>query len=260
MGAMPDGSPGYATVKLGSAPKIISVDAALANFDSMSIKEKKKMARRLLLAGFLTMSAGETPEEALQSVTLEELRDAVKTMLTVAAERYSTGQKITPDELMKQAIEFNLDGVGIKAKGAEKQWDALNNLVKTGTPGAPKEEPFTGVKKSKVIQDQDVWSRAKARQLVRSTLQNALQRDPTDAEYEDFVAALQEHQREHPYTIRTKERYKEGELVRTNTQTTGGTDVEEFAYNYARENPTYAEWNAVGTYLPLVFQALQSTV
>lgn len=230
-------------------------------FDSLTQDQKRKIAKKLILAGLISGSG--TLNEILNSTSLDELTQAYLGVLVEAAKRYANGQEITPDGVLDIYINWNMRNLGIDNFNDKNAWGKANKAVARGAgvspaTGEPIEEDLSGTHRS-VNVSRDIWTAQQARGLARATLQNALGRDPTNEEYEDFVAMLQEEQRENPTrTITRTTTDEEGLVTRTNSRTKGGVDVEQLAYDYAREHPSYAEWNAVGTYLPLALGALSS--
>lgn len=248
----PMGGGGRAIEEFGQVqPKIMDASALVRRFEAMSNKKKEQLARKLAMAGYLT--GGSTLAETVKGATLDEVATAYESLLKEAAGRFASGQLVSPDDILETNIRYNLHRFGANETAPESSW------WKTLTKTQQEPEPFSGTKVSKNV-IRDIYSASEARNLARQTLQNALGRDPTQAEYEDFVSALQTEQREHPVRQTTRTKYKDGEVVRTNTTSRGGVDVQQFAYEEARDNPGYAEWQAVGTYLPVVFNELGAGV
>lgn len=235
---------------------IKSMDALMSEFESMSVKQKKNLARLLVMAGMLPKNASETLEEAAQNATLIEVADAYAELLASSAARFANGQLMSPDDLLEMHIRYNYgDAVGPDFSVSGGGVDGLiNSLSGGGEVGKPHTE--------KMVQESvDIWNADDARTLARATLQSVLGRDPTEAEYEDFVAALQTAQRNNPVVSTTKTRYDaEGNVVKTRTTNTGGIDPSTVAENWADRRPDMAEWQAVGTYFPAAMAALGSVV
>lgn len=237
-----------------------SMTDLMLDFDAMSEKEKQRMARKLLLAGYLDKHVGETFEEAARRINLLEVESAYGTLLAEAVQRTATegARALTPEQILTQRIKYRLSASNVDESGSfDDWWKRVNRKDKRGEDA---EAPLRDGKFTTREQIRDIWSASEARNLARATLQNALGRDPTRSEYQDFVAALQEAQRENPVTSRSTQTYEDGELTNTSTTTHGGVDPEQFAYQQARETPGYAEWNAVGTYLPVALNLLGSGV
>lgn len=228
-----------------------SVDELGSEFESKSIKEQKQMARLLYLAGFLN-----DPDAPLIDVT-----QAYASLLGEAAMRFASGQNISPDDILEMNIRYNTGNDNFKIKGGKKgSYTDVSNIYLPGDPNAP-QEPKTVTRTDKSV---DIWNAEDARGLARQTLQQALGRDPTEAEYEDFVTALQTAQRNNPTISKTTTHYdSEGIATSTHTKTTGGLNehgINELATEQAQSAPDWAEWQAVGTYFPAVMQALGSVV
>ena len=242
--------------------KTIAATVLIERFQRLPIKDKMAWARRLLMAGYLgPLYSGETFAEALRRFTMDEVEGAYETLIGVASVKWTEGQqRVTPDMLLEQATRYELAKRGLDESAPETSWwRMLNRSQRKDRDAGAAEDPFTGVK-TQVDISRDIWSVSEARGLALATIKNALGREPTKEEYEDFIAALQTEQRENPQKTRTRYVYDEGELVRTNSRTTGGVDEEMFAYDQARAMPGYAEWQAIGTYLPTALSVLGAGV
>jgi hypothetical protein len=217
----------------------------------------------------------EDAPEAARDMTLNEALEAYNELLMDAAGRYSRGQNITPEELLEQAVAYRLPR-GAKWDGSYGQLvDILGeNDINVGS-GLSGDEDLSGTHKytsTSTSVDRDVMDPNDAMALTRAMLQRELGRDPTKGEFEDFIGAIQYAQRVNPSrtttrTTRTDTTDSEGELVDTNTHTSSSTragitsaGLEDIALRKARANPDWAEWQAVGTYAPALFQALGATV
>jgi hypothetical protein len=107
-----------------------------------------------------------------------------------------------------------------------------------------------------------------AKNLVRGMLQQELGRDPTQGEYEDFLSAIHAAEAQDPTTQKTTSTYTldNNDQLRLASQNTvthagiGAAGVEQLAYERAQQQPSWAEWQAMGTYAPALFAALGATV
>lgn len=239
-------------------PQTKTLSQMMTDFDHWNIKRKQDMARKLALAGFLgSPYKGETLDEFVKRQDYISVEQGYAQLLQSASSRYAAGQKVSPNQLLNQYIDYN-KSTGLFAGSA-----GAGGAGGTGSPYANQTRTETNTSKSV-----DIWSPMDAKGLARATLQRELGRDPTQAEFEDFVAALQAKQRANPAVTRTTNttKYdKYGSPVNTNSSstTTGGLTaqgIDEFATEQAQANPGWAEWQAVGTYFPAVMQMLGAGV
>lgn len=240
-------------------PDTRTIGVAMSDFEAMTSAEKRKLAERLALAGMLTVGSsggpykGETMKEFVSRANLVDVQNSYGDLLQAAASRYSAGQQMTPDELLDMHIEYNRDAA--EAAGGIPGWyGASGDGGESGSPYANKTVTTTNSQR-------DIYSADEARGLARAILRRELDRDPTDEEYEDFVSALQTKQRENPTVTTTRTRYDEnGSPTNTSSTTRGGVDLEQFAQDQAEDNPDWATWQAIGTFLPALFEELGSGV
>ena len=243
--------------------------ALLQEFDGTSIAMKKEAARLLALAGYLDLSSASDPGQALQntiaSATLSDVRDAYSALLEEAESRYTQDSlELTPQQLLMMNIEFRhggKKGLDFDSKDASGIWDsATGGGSGGGSGGLGKPEDLSGTT-TNTQKVRDIWNPKDARQLAEQTLQSILQRDPTQAEYEDFVAALRNEQKENPLKVTTSTTTdKEGGVIAQTTRNRGGVDPSTFAGDFAEDAPDHGDWQMMGTYWPAVLQALGSTV
>jgi hypothetical protein len=233
-------------------PYAVSVNDMMLKFESMSDKRKRALAERLAKGGFFDQSPykGETLSEFIARMTLADVQGAYGRLLESAAARYQAGQSISPDELLAMHIDYN------------SKASAGTGIFGTGEgPGGSKVEHGPDKTTSTSV---DIFSATDARGLARATLRRELGRDPTEAEYEDFVAALQAKQKANPSVTTTRYTYdKNGNVVDTSYKTTGGMTsygLDEFAQSQAEQNPGWAEWQAAGQFFPGAMAVLGSAV
>ena len=114
----------------------------------------------------------------------------------------------------------------------------------------------------------DVLNPKDAKALTKAVLQQELGRDPTQGEYEDFLSALNAAERENPDVSHTTSTYRldpvtqSPYLAKQRTVTQQGISeagLAQVAQEQAQRNPNWAEWQAMGTYVPALLQALGST-
>lgn len=262
-------------------PSTTTIDALLTAFEQMGLREQRRLALLLTIGGFAGSVALEDAPAAARELTLNETLNAYLELLDDAAGRYSRGQKITPEQLLEQNVAYRLprsadwDGTygGLATILAENEID-ISGVDDVG--GEPeKERDLSGTRTTTATStnvSRDIMDPNDAMALTRALLQRELGRDPTKAEFEDFISAVQAAQRSNPTKTKTKQTStvttnKKGRVVDSDTEssstTTGGISqagVEDILLRRARQNPDWAEWQAVGTYAPALFQALGATV
>lgn len=240
-------------------PNTKTIGGAMSNFEALSSEEKRKLAERLALAGMLTVGSsggpykGESMKEFVSRANLVDVQNSYADLLQAAASRYSAGQEMTPDQLLDMHIEYNRDAA--QAAGGIPGWyGAPGEGGESGSPYANKTITTTNTQR-------DIYSRDEAEGLARAILRRELDRDPTNEEYEDFVAALQTKQRENPTITTTRTQYDEnGSPMDSSSTTRGGVDLEQFAQEQAEDNPDWATWQSIGTFLPALFEELGAGV
>lgn len=257
-----------------------TIDDLLAQFEDMDAREQRRLALLLTIAGFGPSADLADAGAAAREMTLNETLNAYLELLDDAAGRYSRGQKVTPDQLLEQNIAYRLP----RGSDWDGSFDGLvdilheNDISTTGIdlPGEEdKPKDLSGTRtttQTNTSVSRDVMDPNDAMALTRAMLQRELGRDPTKAEFEDFISAVQAAQRRNPSktttTTTTKSRLnKKGRVVDSDTSTDSTTQsgissagIEDIALRKARANPDWAEWQAVGTYAPALFQALGATV
>lgn len=235
-----------------AGPDYKSVDELVSEFEAMSNKRKKEMAKLLAMAGFLT--GGNDLQDTVESATLMEVTEAYSNLLQATAARMASGQQMRPEDLLDLNIRYNVEAAGVEID--DDDFSKLYGKL-TGQTGKPRKEV-------RVDERLDIWSAQDARALARQTLQDVLGRDPSEDEYDEFVSALQTRQRQNPVTTKRVTRFDaQGNVVGTRSTSTGGMGagaIEEFARQQAEAAPDWAEWQAVGTYWPVLQQSLGSAV
>lgn len=274
-------------------PKQADAMELLQKFEKADKKEQRRMALLLTIAGFTGSTELDNAAEYAADLSLGEVVDAYASLLEVAAGKWATGQKITPDQLLAQAISFRLPG--------RVDWDGdFNSLVSalsesstagfkppknaTSPTGDPQTDKLAEELKDKLKElnespagtysttntsiSRDIMDPNDAMALTRGMLQRELGRDPTQAEFEDFIGTLQGAQQANPsattatrtYTLDDEGRVVADRQVSTTQSGIGASGLADIALRNARSQPSWAEWQAVGTYAPALFQALGSTV
>ena len=255
-----------------TAPAETSIERLLEDFEQMDRKEQRQLALLLTIGGYGSSVSLEDAGKASRDMTLNETLNAYLELLDDAAGRYARGQKITPEQLLEQNVAYRLP------RGAE--WDGsygdlVGILKENDIPVVEEDEDLSGTHtttSSNTSITRDIMDPNDAMALTRSLLQRELGRDPTKAEFEDFIGAVQAAQRANPTRTTSKSTNTvttdaDGQVIDSDTRSTstsrGGISsagLEDLMLRRARQNPDWAEWQAVGTYAPALFQALGATV
>lgn len=245
-----------------------SIDKLAYDFEKAPQDFQKQMAVWLALGGY---APGETVDvdKAVESAlgwSIGEAVEAYRDLLSDSSEVYTNrGKRLTPMQILARAIAFRLP-VGTEWNG---NFSSLNDVIgKAGLVpaedgssggGGTAEEPFTGSQSTTSV-SRNIMDPTDARQLARALMLRELGREPTEEEFADFVGALQSAQRGNPTVTTQTGHFEDGELTKTTSTTRGGINPEEVALQKVRKNPSWAEWQAVGTYAPALFEALGATV
>jgi hypothetical protein len=298
---------GSVMVSTGQQPATRTMDSLLREFEEMDHRAQRRLALLLAVGGYAGSVSLDDVGAAARDMTLNETLTAYMDLLDDAAGRFARGQKITPDQLLEQNVSYRLP------RGSD--WDGTfqdlthvlheNDISVTGVDlGDPSTADGTDWEKEKEKQrrqrdkaegtrtststdtasssnvTRDIMDPNDAMALTRAMLQRELDRDPTKAEMEDFVAAVQAAQRSNPTrtsssttrtTSESQTTNRRGRVVdsssdvdtsSSSTQHSGITSagIQDILLRRARANPDWAEWQAVGTYAPALFQALGATV
>lgn len=233
--------------------RTVSITDLMMKFEGWSDKRKREMAKRLAQAGMFSTSPykDESLEEFVSRQTLGDVQAAYANLLESASARWQqAGQKITPDQLLDMHIQYNKMAAG------------NTGIFGDGDGPGGAEDNFTGTK-TQVNRSVDIFDADSAKGLARATLRRELDRDPTEEEFEDFVAALQTYSRQHPTINRVTQTYEDGELTGTNSVTRGGytqAGVDELLTRQAQSTPGWAEWQAAGQFLPAALGMLGAGV
>lgn len=251
-----------------------TLDKVLLEFEKASKKEHRRMAFLLALAG--RFGALEDLSEAsmiAREIPLGKVMTTYEALLTEASDAYMVrGHKITPEQILKRDIAYRLPG--------KVEWDgkldsldtSLKNAgVHVGPGVSGKEEEEEEDLDSTTTQtsvSRNFMDPADAKALVRGLLQNELGRDPTAGEFDEFLAAIHSAERNHPgkstVTQRVVEDPDTGDVsMSTRTRTTEGISaagIQDMALEKVRQQPGWAEWQAVGVYGPALMSALGATV
>jgi hypothetical protein len=254
--------------------KLGDYNALLNRFDKLDTPELRRWALLLTLAGY--NATGSTNREQVQeagptasvpvdkaveyskSMSRGEILTAYSNLLNDAAMQFNMGNRLTPNQLLKRAIELRLP------VGAD--WDGKLSSLTENSLSQMMEDAGLSLAGTRTSTERvtDFMDPMDAKALTRATLQRELGRDPTQAEYEDFISAIHAAEAGDPTTQRTTTT-TDAQGFTTNqssvvNQGMTSAGVGQLALERARQNPDWAEWQAMGQYAPALFDALGSTV
>jgi hypothetical protein len=205
----------------------------------------------LALAGYNGPMSPEQAAEYSKTAPMNDVFELHLSFLKDAANLYGTGKKITPQQYLKQLLDYRLGD----------QWNG--NLKGLTAESASKLGTNETKTTSQTTRSVDLMSNEDAKGLVRGMLQQELGRDPTQAEYEDFVATLHSAQRANPSISTATQTVDENGNSTQSVRSRGGLNeagMQQALYEDLRKKPAWGEWQAVGTYAPALFAALGATV
>jgi hypothetical protein len=219
------------------------------------------MLRLLAIAGFTSSAVPlDAVDDFVKDSTLDEGIAAYQALLETASSYYmNSGLQVTPEDVLKSRLAYRLKAQGVKWDGklSSLSGDSFADVLKNS--GQSQAGTYTTTTKSV-----DFMNPKDAKGLVQQTLQQQLGRDPTQAEYEDFLAAIHAAEKDDPstttttYTLDDQGRQTDSSTV--THQGIGATGLAQMAQEKAQRQPGWAEWQAMGTYAPALFAALGSTV
>lgn len=222
-------------------------------FIQLDAEKQRHWAYLLALTGYASPTVAADATKAAEFAKTAPLSTVIamhQAFLQDAADQFNLyRRKITPQGLMKEMLSYRLG----------KDFNGDINSVKPGVGGSSLAGTHTATSKSV-----DYLNPEDAKGMVRNMLQQQLGRDPSQAEYEDFVATIHAAERANPSTSTTT--YTTDEQGNTTNQSTvshGGLNqsgYDQLLYDKARSLPSWAIWQAVGTYAPALFQALDAPV
>jgi len=168
-----------------------------------------------------------------QNASRSEVWAAWADILQEAAKGHASGIEVTPGQILARSEK---DPVS-KKEGLPDKYTIPNKQVNITDP----------------MQASDVLSRA---------LQDALGRNPTAAERQGFIAALNAAERANPTITRTTYTKQSSGQYATSSVTTGGVQPVSFAQDWvARQNPgEIGAYQAATTYMGALLQALGAPV
>lgn len=234
----------------------------LSDLQAQFLRQKQEHQRHwaylLALTGYAGATAAQDPTKAAEWAKTAPLQDVVNAhqqFLQDAAAQFNLyRRKITPEGLMKEMLAYRL---GDKFSG-DINSVSINSAASLAA-GAGLAGTHTSTQKTL-----DFMSPTDAKGLVRGMLQQQLGRDPTQAEYEDFIATIHAAEAANPSTSTTTySTDAQGNTTNSSTRTSGGLSqagLDQTLYQKAKSLPSWAVWQAVGTYAPALFQALDAPV
>lgn len=254
-------SSGSTDMPIKDGVQYIKQSTLLRQFSRLDPTAMRHWAYMLALSGYAGGS-NQDPEQAAQLAKYDSKANIMgyyANYLKDVAAANAYGQKVNPYQFMEDLMKYQL---GDKYKGltdiTPEKWKSLS--ADMGVT-ADKSQAGTYTQTQKSV---DYMNPEDAQALVRATLQRELGRDPTKAEYEDFVAAIRTTEAKNPTTSTSTYTTDEDgrELSRTTTTHGGLTQAgfDQAMYEKVKKMPSWAVWQAVGTYAPALFAALDSPI
>lgn len=221
-------------------------------FIQMDAEKKRHWAYLMALTGYAGGSVAADPAKAADFAKTAPLAQVIsmhEQFLQDAADQFNIyRRKITPDGLMNEMLAYRLG----------KSFSGDLNSVTPGGAGGLGGTHTTTSKSIDYLNPQD------AKDMVRNMLQQQLGRDPSQAEYEDFLATIHGAEARNPsVSSTTYTTDAQGNTTNQSSVTHGGltqSGVDQLLYEKAKSLPSWAVWQAVGTYAPALFQALDAPV
>lgn len=221
-------------------------------FIQMDAEKKRHWAYLMALTGYAGGSVAADPAKAAdfaKTAPLSQVISMHEAFLQDAADQFNIyRRRITPDGLMNEMLSYRLG----------KSFSGDLNSVTPGGAGSLAGTHTTTSKSIDYLNPQD------AKDMVRNMLQQQLGRDPSQAEYEDFLATVHGAEAANPATSTTTySTDAQGNTTNQSSVTHGGltqSGVDQLLYEKAKSLPSWAVWQAVGTYAPALFQALDAPV
>lgn len=213
----------------------LTVDQFMSRFDNAAREDFLKLRNMFVAAGIVSPGA-----------SAYTTRNAFEALLEGVSSPTQDGAKMSPMGYVKNLIRMN--GVDPDKIGSGENYGI-----------DPATQPFTG---TKTRTDRSVahLGEGEAWTALRGTLTQMLGRDPEDQEVREFAFKMNQLAAENPSISETIQRYKDGDLVSTRTESIdegfNESDVAREAYEDAQSDPEYAEYQAGVTYFNSVMSAL----
>lgn len=237
-----------------------SADEFMQGLDKLSVSQQHTLYAQLLLAGYGGSIKLPDIKTAVRLSSFQDLYSTYRSFAQDLADHYNQfNGKMTPDDWLKYQIGYRLSAEGIKWNGklSSLNLNAIFNLANQSKDSLAGTRTATSVSR-------DFLNPEDAKSLVRGTLQQELGRDPTQSEFQDFLAAIHQAEAANPNkTTTTTTTDATGRIVSQNSTTQQGINsagLGEMALEKAQQQPGWAEWQAMGTYFPALMQALGSAV
>lgn len=247
----------------------VSPDVLMVQFDGWNAKRKRQIARRLAKGGFIPVDLrmDETLDEYLDRLSIGDIRSGYENLLmqAVQAAEVDPNTKLSPMRILDKAVDYNR-GVLFTDAGTAPSGRSTTPSGGSTIDAGPTIKELRGGKTFTTTQKRiDIYRKEDAEALIRQVLSNELGRVPTEDEYADFVDALNAESRDNPSVVKTSQTYSKSgrRVVETENKVKAGLSrsaVNNFATEWAEEQPGAAEWQAIGTYFPALLGALGAVV
>lgn len=219
------------------------MEEAKAEIYGWSDNELNSFRNQLTLAGYKG-----------DEMTRGDLVSAWAGLVQMSVEYRRKGKSVTPFDILSTEVPMAQS----RKKEAEQREFAQNIQGDFYINPDTGEKTYLGPRQvTQVNRDVNYTDPNTARALVDKTMQNFLGRDPTNAEANAYISALNAAQKANPVTTSRVQHFSEaGDLEGTDTYTVGGVDEESLAIKAAKETEEYASVQAATTYM----SALRSMV
>lgn len=154
----------------------------------------------------------------------------------------------------RASIMYSLSG----GENKVTPWDALD-MYKSESKAAGSYTNYQNGKQTVTHRSVTDVNEGEAWSVLHDQLQKMLGRDPTDQELRDYTYRMNQLAAQNPSISKTIARYKNGEVVSEDTQTTGGFnagDMAHAAYTNGQNDPQYAEYQSATTYFNAALSAI----
>lgn len=146
------------------------------------------------------------------------------------------------------------------AAGRDLDPSYVMEVLAAGSPKAAKQREANARRGDTVTQKSrsiNLTDATQARSMIEQAFQQAVGRDPTDAEFRTLLNSLHAAQRENP-TVTTQTTRYDNPLPDQTTTTQGGVEPGAFIEQAAQDNPEAAEFQAATGLFPSLLNALNS--
>lgn len=171
----------------------------------------------------------------------------------IAVESYDDVAKVWTSVVNQAAATYSTTGKKVTP------WALLQLRGKTMKDGKP-------ASKTTISTSIDEMDPAEAKLMIRNAASQALGRDPTKEEIEDFISKAQTIAKANPNVTTTTTNYGfDGEAVSQASYSKGGGDAvtaqaQEAALEQAKQSEDYTAYQAAGVYMPWLMDALASPI